>query len=526
MFQEQISQYLTSSAPVSGYDIVENLKIDGQFVHASNHFNSVVFNAVTSHSQRLLEVQVYGDQPRLFCAMNGQNTDGKEFINVAIKHGASGIIYEHNEGAAPPLSVPFLTVKSSHRALSRIGALFAGQQTSNTEPQKQKIIGVTGTNGKTTSVHLLLQYFELLGIKGASIGTLGLKTSKQAGALAASSSLTTPDTLLVHSWLRELRQRKVSHIGMEVSSHALQQHRVSDVIFNVGLFTNLSQDHLDYHGSIEVYRDVKFELFRMLQSGSAILNLDDPVGKLFASRLQESSTEVLGIGCNKAAIFQIVSIALEKNFQNIEFLFLRKRYQVRSPLLGNYNAYNLIGVIAAAYVAGISIDDLCELAPKLSQAPGRLELFQQGGISVYVDYAHTPDALLNVLLNVRLLTNKRVWTVFGCGGDRDRLKRPLMLENARKNSDVVVITTDNPRTESPDQIVADMISTGINPDKIEYDRAKAIHYAIKNAQNGDVIVIAGKGHEEYQILGTKKNYFSDQKVIAEAFEELRCDTSN
>jgi UDP-N-acetylmuramoyl-L-alanyl-D-glutamate--2,6-diaminopimelate ligase len=512
------AQYLRVADEIQGNRIIECLDREGLIADVRGDFSSLSFDSITSHSGR-----VSLGRAALFCGMSGSAEDGRRYVNEAIRQGALGLVLEADGIPAElfSLEVPFVSVRDPRRALSALAALGANQAS-----REQNIIGVTGTNGKTTSVHLVLQFFALLGVPAASIGTLGLRLNSIAGGEFVSGDVTTPDSLLLNSWCRDLLKRGVKHVGMEVSSHALAQKRVADINISVAIFTNLTQDHLDYHGTLEEYAEAKYLLFRFPSIKLSIINYDDPTGRIFAERLKAEGRVVITVGRDPLCDYRIADTAIVDGQQLIRCSMFGREYSFLSPLLGPYNVYNLLGVLAACEAFGFSRESLISAIPDLSQAPGRLERFEFEGKGIYVDYAHTPDAVANVLNNVRTVTGKNVWVVFGCGGDRDRSKRPRMLEVARQVADRVVVTMDNPRTEEPAQIVADMVSSGIIPDMIEYDRRKAIRYAIETAVEGDSIVIAGKGHEDYQIIGTEKFPFSDQRVVEEYIGESAGGTKN
>lgn len=501
------SQYLQASDQILGSAIIDCLDREGLIADISGNFSAKSFDSIVSHSGRVS----LGRAP-LFCAMSGSAEDGRRYVDEAIREGARGLVLE--SGGMPPgissLEVPFLAVRDPRKALSSLAALGT-----NYASRAQNIIGITGTNGKTTSAHLVLQFFELSGVPGASIGTLGLRLNSIGGGEFLSGDVTTPDALLLNGWCRDLVVRGVRHVGMEVSSHALAQKRAADINISVAIFTNLTQDHLDYHATLEEYAEAKYLLFRFPSLKMSIVNYDDPTGRLFVERLKAEGRAVITVGKDLACDYRIIDTAIVDGKQMIRCTIFGREYSFLSPLLGPYNVYNLLGVLAACEAVGLSRESLISVIPDLSQAPGRLERFEFEGKGIYVDYAHTPDALANVLGNVRTVTRNNVWVVFGCGGDRDRSKRPRMLEVARGVADRVVVTMDNPRTEDPKQIVADMVSSGIVPDMIEYDRRQAIRYAIESAVEGDSIVIAGKGHEDYQIIGKEKFPFSDQRVVEE-----------
>jgi UDP-N-acetylmuramoyl-L-alanyl-D-glutamate--2,6-diaminopimelate ligase len=506
-----LSHYLQVANEIRGSKIIECLSQEDLLAEVGGNFSELSFDSIVAHSGRVS----LGQAP-LFCALSGSVEDGRRYVNEAILNGARGLVLELDGKPfdSLPSEIPFLLVRDPRKAVSSIAALATDYVS-----RAQNIIGITGTNGKTTSAHLILRFFELLGVPGASIGTLGVQLNSYGGGVSISGDLTTPDALALNGWCRELFGRGVKHICMEVSSHALTQKRAADINISVGIFTNLTQDHLDYHASIEEYAEAKYLLFRFPSLKSSIINYDDSTGRLFVERLRVDGRSVITVGTDPACEYRILETRILDSKQFIRSNIRGQEYSFLSPLLGPYNVYNLLGVLAACEALGFPLELLVSVIPDLSQAPGRLERFEFDGKSIYVDYAHTPDAIANVLGNVRTVTKNNVWVVFGCGGDRDRSKRPKMLQVARDTADRVVVTMDNPRTEDPKQIVADMVSSRVIPDMIEYDRRKAIRYALESAADGDSIVIAGKGHEDYQIVGNEKLPFSDQSVVQEFIAE-------
>jgi UDP-N-acetylmuramoyl-L-alanyl-D-glutamate--2,6-diaminopimelate ligase len=496
-----------SGNSLPGSLIVETLQQHGLQVSFDKNFLGININSIATDSRQV------NSNAALFCAVSGIKDDGARYIREAIDRGVKAVLITNDSVIEMPPDdvIPRLRISDTRRAISVLAALGSSYAT-----QQQTVVGVTGTNGKTTSAHIMLQLFNLLAIPAASIGTLGLRVNACGGGQTVASSLTTPDPLQIHGWCRDLVRINVRHLVMEVSSHSLHQKRVDDVKFDVGVLTNVTQDHLDYHAGFEDYLEAKYRLFDFSFLKRAVINADDSVGQRFIERLKgRHGMDLLTIGSSKGCDFQIQTTKIINNRQFIELDILGKHYSFYSPLLGRYNVYNLIGILAVCELLGYVRDDYLPLIEKLSQAPGRLEKFETEGRSIYVDYAHTPDAIVNVLTNVRQITKNKVWIVFGCGGNRDRSKRPLMLQAARLLADYVVVTNDNPRLEDPQQIVNDMMSGGLVPDMVECDRKSAILYAIINSQEGDSVVVAGKGHEDYQIIGDQKLPFSDQLVIQE-----------
>jgi UDP-N-acetylmuramoyl-L-alanyl-D-glutamate--2,6-diaminopimelate ligase len=395
-----------------------------------------------------------------------------------------------------------------------------------------KVVGVTGTNGKTTTAWILRDILTNLGVATGYLGTLGFQVPGESRELPN----TTPFAVDLYNLLAEARDKGVQALAMEVSSHALAQKRVDGVEFDAAVFTNLTQDHLDFHGSMEEYEAAKWRLFTDLpkETGkrfAAALNVGDSVGRRWVERLRATQTgstytfaivDRSGTAAEAMPGLSLEGEAAEVRVDSIH-LILRERggeeHGFRCRLGGSYNVQNLLAAVAGARCLGYSLREIAEAANGLNPVPGRFEPVPNGaGIGILVDYAHTPDALEKLLDAVRPLTSGRIVTVFGCGGDRDRGKRPLMARAASERSNLTVITSDNPRTEDPRAIVSE-IESGIVPGAEAVtilDRPEAVAYAVRSARPGDVVVIAGKGHENYQIIGTEKRHFDDVEEATRA----------
>jgi UDP-N-acetylmuramoyl-L-alanyl-D-glutamate--2,6-diaminopimelate ligase len=440
----------------------------------------------------------------LFIALKGIHTDGSLYINEAIQRGAVAVVTEKLPSVKENQAT-FVLVKDARETLAKLAAAFYGY------PAKSlNLIGITGTNGKTTVSYLMASILKQAGREPGIIGTIRY----QYGEKNIPASLTTPDSCELQRLLREMKDHKVTDVVMEVSSHALVYKRVYGCAFNAAIFTNLSRDHLDFHGSMENYFEAKKQLFvnYLSSKGVAIINWDDDWGKkLITSPLPRFITYGLS---SQADIFpKYVHLSLD----GIETVVNTPagRLQVKSSLIGKPNLYNLLAAIAAGVALEIPLAVIKTALEAVAPICGRLERLKGNGIDVIIDYAHTPDALKQVLKTLRPFCQGRLITVFGCGGDRDKGKRPLMGKIASELSDLVIITNDNPRSEPSRQIIQD-IEMGINKDKaycIVPDRRQAIAWAIKHAQKGDMIVIAGKGHEDYQIIGNKRYHFSDREEV-------------
>jgi len=445
----------------------------------------------------------------LFIGMPGTRVDGGEFWASAIGQGAIAAIVTPNAAQKKPPSdnVCVVQAEDTIAAASAIAAAFNDYPTS-----KLGMVGVTGTNGKTTTSHLI-EYFLLEAQKPtAMLGTLYTRWQ----GYSKTASHTTPFAVELQSQLADAVEAGNEYAVMEVSSHALAQGRVKACKFEVGVFTNLTQDHLDYHRDMEDYFQAKSLLFspEYLQ-GKAIINLDDDYGKRLIDRLGKDSVWTYSVSDRSADLY---TNNLDYQPTGVSGILHTPQGEIafNSPLVGQFNLANLLAAVGAAIHLGVDLSLIADRLPNFTGVPGRMERVQSDSnqdINVIVDYAHTPDSLENLLKAARPFISGKMICVFGCGGDRDRTKRPLMGKIAAQLADLAVVTSDNPRTENPEQILKDVVA-GI-PDNVEPlvigDRAKAIATAIKNAQPGDGVLIAGKGHEDYQILGTEKIHFDDRE---------------
>lgn len=441
----------------------------------------------------------------LFFAISGSRVDGHALVDEAFARGARAAVVEKNSSTHPNQ----IRVPSTREALARAACEW------NDHPSRRlPVVGVTGTNGKTTTTYLLRQ---LAPEPTAIVGTV----ETWIGPTRQESSLTTPDALTLQGLLGRARDEGCAFAAIEVSSIALDQYRAHGTRFAAALFTNLTQDHLDYHGDMERYYRAKRRLFEG-EFGKAILNVDDEAGRRLAR-------EVKGDIWTYSISDELADVHVAEARCDREGIRARVRargecLELRSPLVGTHNLYNLLGVTAAALVLGYPPETIEQGLSQASGAPGRLERVPlEGGPSVFVDYAHTDDALENVLSALKGLNPGRIVTVFGCGGDRDRSKRPRMAQAAARWSEVVVATSDNPRTEAPDAILDD-VEKGIDRRAVEYhreaDRREAIRLALSIARPDDVVLVAGKGHETYQIVGFEKRPFDDRLVVRDAYRAL------
>jgi len=439
----------------------------------------------------------------LFAAISGFSADGHRFIPMAAAGGAACVLCER-----PPegVEVPYVLVADSRLALAEASAAFFGHPA-----EELTMVGVTGTNGKTTTTYLLKDILEQAA--GAKVGLIGTNQN-MIGQTVLHTERTTPESYELQRLLREMADAGCTHVVMEVSSHALYLKRVAGIRFAVGIFTNLTQDHLDFHGTMENYCDAKALLFQ--NCGVGVYNRDDP----YSPRLMAHAT------CRKVSFGEGEGADLrgenrELGAEGIRFDAVEG--ETRTPIAvgipGDFMVYNTLGVLAAAEALGVPLSQSAQVLRRSAHVKGRLEVRPtDGDYTILIDYAHTPDALENVLRTVKGFARGRTVVLFGCGGDRDRTKRPKMGKIAADNADYVIVTSDNPRTEDPMAIIEEILP-GLSGSDTPYtavpDRVEAIHYAIDHAQPGDVIVLAGKGHEDYQEINHEKRHLDEREVIAD-----------
>lgn len=451
-----------------------------------------------------------------FVALRGQIADGHDFIPKAIASGAAVIIAEQ----APPdgVKVPWVHVRFSRVALAQAAAALEGHPA-----KSMAIAAVTGTNGKTTTAFLV---HHLLNKAQQHCGLIGTIFYHIGDGNQVPATHTTPESLEIQSLLAKMRDNGCRAVAMEVSSHALHQDRVHGLEYAAGIFTNLTQDHLDYHQTMEAYFDAKTRLFDTIagqKKGQMIINYDDTWGKKLATKF-EYTGRVTTFGFGVGADFRAVNVRSDLTGSSFELEFKGRSFLVRLPLIGDFNVYNALGALAAVHAMGLNLRESVNYLKQSPQVPGRLErVTDNARFQVFVDYAHTPDALDNVLRTVRALRPNRVITVFGCGGDRDRAKRPRMAVAAEAGSDICVLTSDNPRNEEPEQIMADAAKGFVRPRQhaLIVDRRAAIQAALEGARDGDIVLIAGKGHENYQDIKGKKFPFDDRIVVRQLTQKIR-----
>ncbi|PVZ16115.1 MULTISPECIES: UDP-N-acetylmuramoyl-L-alanyl-D-glutamate--2,6-diaminopimelate ligase [unclassified Pseudomonas] len=453
----------------------------------------------------------------LFLAVPGGRADGRDHIEEALAHGAAAVAYE-SEGATvlPLTNVPLIPVKGLVAQLSAIAGSFYN------EPGRHlDLIGVTGTNGKTTTTQLIAQGLDALGNRCGTLGTLGCGF---VGAIQA-GKLTTPDAVSVQAYLADLRKAGARAVAMEVSSHALDQHRVAALPFDVAVFTNLTRDHLDYHGTLQAYGEAKAKLFTRPELGHRVINLDDPFGRVLAGREHESKLITYSLEDERATLF-----CRDADFgdHGVKALLATPygRHTLRSPLLGRFNLSNVLAAVGVLVALGHPMDEILHIVARFKGPEGRVQQLGGNGVPrVVVDYSHTPDALEKILQALRPHVQGQLVCVFGCGGDRDRGKRPEMAAIAERLADRVVVTDDNPRTEAP-QVIFDDIRAGFaNASAVAFisGRGEAIDQAIGQAAAGDLLVIAGKGHENYQEIDNVRHPFSDVQRAQQALAKWEAD---
>jgi UDP-N-acetylmuramoyl-L-alanyl-D-glutamate--2,6-diaminopimelate ligase len=448
----------------------------------------------------------------LFVCIKGYSVDGHDYAEAAVQKGAVAVLAEKEL----PLEVPVVIVKDAKRALALLSDLFYLQPT-----QKLHLIGITGTNGKTTTSHLIEKIFADQGEKTGLIGTMYSKIAEQI----YETNNTTPESLTLQKTFKKMVDEHVSTAVMEVSSHALIEGRVHGCDFDIAVFTNLTQDHLDFHKTMDEYRDAKGLFFSQLgnvydgqKPKYAILNVDDKTSEKYKVI---TAARVVTYGIDRDADFKATNITMTAKGTSFDLQSPLGNHHIEMKLIGKFNVYNVLASIAATTVSKIPLKQVIQSIENIEGVSGRFEAVNAGqDFSVIVDYAHTPDSLENTLKTVQQFAKKRIFVVVGCGGDRDRSKRPLMAKIACQLATDPIFTSDNPRTEDPLQILRDMES-GVEGQNYQcmIDRKQAIEYAVNAASTGDVILIAGKGHETYQIIGKNKFDFDDRLVAKKAIEE-------
>lgn len=448
----------------------------------------------------------------VYVAYPSASTDSHAFIASAIAAGAVGAVVHSREGLEACQVIAGLYVADTMRDGARLCDVVYGRPSS-----RLRLVGITGTNGKTTTAWILRDMLAAAGLNAGYLGTLGA----QFGSETRELNNTTPFSVEYYNLLREMVEAGTQAAAFEVSSHAMEQGRMLGTQFEVAVFTNLTQDHLDFHGSMEAYKAAKWKLFSEQPPKVAVFNLDDECGREWASAFEG---QMVNYSFDTSRGAHLVGKPLHIGIDRIvlQLSYGGEKAEVESQLGGNYNASNLLCACATLLAMGFTLEAVANLVPAASAVPGRFEpVANEKGIGVLVDYAHTPDAVEKLLQAAREVTKGRLITVFGCGGDRDATKRPLMAAAASRRSDQVVVTSDNPRTEDPMSIIEQVVSGLVPGEHLTIpDRREAIEAAIKLAKPGDTVVIAGKGHEDYQIIGKTKFPFDDRKVAREVLNGL------
>lgn len=478
-------------------DIVKNIGISQLNVSLDTEITGISYD-----SRKTLP----GD---LFVAVKGFETDGHKYIPIAMGKGAAAVLCQDIPGDG----VPYLCTDDCRRGLAYASREFFGNPAS-----EMTMIGITGTSGKTTSSYLIKHMLEdKLGAKVGLIGTNG----NMIGDLAIHSEYTTPESYELHSLFRRMADEGCTHVVMEVSSHSLALERVAGIHYDVAEFTNLSQDHLDLHGSMEEYAAAKRKLFSMCTVG--VINADDKWAETICG---DTPCKKLRFSAESDEA-ELVAKDIRLSARGVRFAAVHGDDIAITKLAipGMFSVNNALGAVAVGLALGISLDDCADAMASAKGVKGRVEIVPtDGDYSILIDYSHKPDALEKVLKTLRPVTRGRLICLFGCGGDRDRAKRPIMGGIAADNSDFVIVTSDNPRTEEP-QAIIDEILVGLKnkrtPYKMICDRIEAIHWAIDNAASGDVILLAGKGHEDYQVIGHSKIHMDEREIVADWLEERK-----
>ncbi|KAB8138649.1 UDP-N-acetylmuramoyl-L-alanyl-D-glutamate--2,6-diaminopimelate ligase [Gracilibacillus oryzae] len=483
-------------------------RLENLIKHIPNFKHSVVLDNVVINSMEIDHREV--KQGSLFICIKGFTVDGHQYAKAACDNGAVAVIAERDLD----LAVPVIVVKDTSHVLPILANAFFDSPTTNFP-----LIGVTGTNGKTSVTHLIEEMFQGNQQKTGIIGTIEMRINDQVTPVKN----TTPDALFLQKSFKRMEEEKVDAAIMEVSSHALEQGRVHGCDFDIAVFTNLSQDHLDYHVSMDHYLFAKSLLFAQLgndykEKKYAILNIDDP-SSLFIMRA--TAQPIITYGLTDEADFYAANIELKADGVSFDLHTPTQSLKINSNLMGLFSVYNMLAAAASAYYCNIDLAIVQKVLNNTNGVKGRFQpVANDRGLGVIVDYAHTPDSLENVLKTVKKFCNGEISVVVGCGGDRDKTKRPQMAHIACEYADKAIFTSDNPRSESPEDIIEDMIRP-LEKDnfQIVIDRKEAIKSAVEQAKEGDVILIAGKGHETYQIIGDQVLEFDDVKVANQLLQD-------
>lgn len=456
----------------------------------------------------------------IFLALRGQKTDGHAYISQALERGAAAVLLEDASFMPPASCSAVIQVKDSRKAAATAASAFFGYPS-----RSLKVFAVTGTNGKTSTSYLIQSILNSAGIPAGVIGTLGAQFGSQQWELAH----TTPEACDLQELLSRMLAAGAQAVALEASSHALAQNRFDGVLPDCCVFTNLTQDHLDFHGTMENYFQAKALLFTRFieesgKNAASVVNRDDPWGRDRLTPLAKG--RLLTYAILERADLRAEDVSPHPGGVDFTLNWQGQTARVRLALGGIFSVYNALAAAGACLVSGVSLEQAAKGLETVASVPGRFELVDLGQpFAVVVDYAHTPDGLENVLASARAITRGRLISVFGCGGDRDRAKRPLMGEIAARLSDTAVLTSDNPRSEDPEDIARDILkgipSQLVHKVHVELDRRSAIHRACASARDGDTVVVAGKGHEPYQIFRDRTIDFDDRMVVREALADLK-----
>ncbi|MGI9379890.1 MAG: UDP-N-acetylmuramoyl-L-alanyl-D-glutamate--2,6-diaminopimelate ligase [Methyloligellaceae bacterium] len=471
----------------------------GSLLNIPDRNQGIEITGLTADSRRV-------EKGFLFAAFAGTHTDGARFVDDAVRNGAGAVLIADSDKTDFDLPVPVLRSNAPRSVFAKMAAQFYGQQPSC-------IVAITGTNGKTSVASFVRQIWQAAGHHAASLGTVGLVTPKRR----ISGALTTPDPVTLHKLLAEIHGEGVTHLALEASSHGLQQHRLDGVAMQAGAFTNISRDHMDYHKDFEDYRLQKSKLFSsVLGPGKfAVIDLRENEADFMRETAVNNELDVLSIGVEDADI-QILEITEGQADQHIQVRFRGKDYQATLPLIGRFQVANALTAVGLCIATGVEPGEAFQAVSRLQGEIGRLEFVgrQQEGGRVFIDYAHTPDALGSALSALRPYVQGKLVVVFGCGGDRDQGKRSEMGRIATSQADRIIVTDDNPRSENPAQIRSEILHGTSGAIEIG-DRRAAIEAAISELEAGDILLIAGKGHETGQIVGDKTLPFSDHEAVQE-----------
>ena len=491
------------------------------------NLKELIENVHVLHIDRDRDLQIQGiaydsrkvEKDFVFVCISGAKTDGHLFINDVIKKGVKVIVVEREVQSQE--GITFIKVSDSRNALSAMAANFYGHPSN-----AMNVIGVTGTNGKTTTTHLIKNILEVNGVESGLIGTISYKILDQE----YKANNTTPESLELQKLFQEMLNQKVNTCVMEVSSHSLDLHRVDNIQYQIGVLTNLTQDHLDFHGNMENYKNAKRKLFYKTKQAN-IINVDDAFGLELCTQLCSLDVKCITYGIKQKA--DIYAKDIEITPKGTRFQLVTPKYSgiIHIGTPGMFSVYNGLAAAAVGYEMGYGYLEIKKGLEAIDVVPGRFELVPNDrDLTVIVDYSHTPDAIENAIKTIQEFVKGRIITVFGCGGDRDKTKRPVMGEIAGRLSDYCIITSDNPRTEQPEEIIKD-IEVGIKQTSCKYkmivDRKEGIREAIRQCGPLDVMLIAGKGHETYQIIGDRVIDFDDRKIAQELIrEDLKDEVDN